>query len=285
MANRKATMTHLRAIIREFCMGTPMREIERKLGISRTSVVDAAHLTLNRGFVPGVQASGRYHGKAVMIAHILKGLVQSRFVDVRLDDSGFQVIGDYDLGDTAQIFKTHPDAVDEVLHLLGLDTQDVGIVSIWQRGDKDLCFHDLARGRVNVLECVSCKVDEQFLSGFIPVCKNGNRCLLGHQILLQVEEELALAVAVRMLLDVLLPQKEPGYMRDLELFDKVGQLLQELRHARVCICRAAGEKATFEDWIVQCEKFVNAQCVKANLAHIFIDRTLVDTDFRCDVSV
>ncbi len=38
MANRKVTMTHLRAIIREFCMGTPMREIERKLGISRTSL-------------------------------------------------------------------------------------------------------------------------------------------------------------------------------------------------------------------------------------------------------
>ena len=35
MANRKVTMTHLRAIIREFKLGTPMREIERKLKISR----------------------------------------------------------------------------------------------------------------------------------------------------------------------------------------------------------------------------------------------------------
>ena len=38
MANRKVTMTHLRAIIREFSKGTPMREIERKLKISRTSI-------------------------------------------------------------------------------------------------------------------------------------------------------------------------------------------------------------------------------------------------------
>ena len=38
MANRKVTMTHLRAIIREFKLGTPMREIERKLKISRTSL-------------------------------------------------------------------------------------------------------------------------------------------------------------------------------------------------------------------------------------------------------
>ena len=38
MANRKVTMTHLRAIIREFSKGTPMREIERKLKISRTSL-------------------------------------------------------------------------------------------------------------------------------------------------------------------------------------------------------------------------------------------------------
>ena len=33
MANRKATMTDLRVIIREFAKGTPLREIERKLGL------------------------------------------------------------------------------------------------------------------------------------------------------------------------------------------------------------------------------------------------------------
>lgn len=38
MANRKATMTDLRMIIREFAKGTPMREIERKLNLSRTSL-------------------------------------------------------------------------------------------------------------------------------------------------------------------------------------------------------------------------------------------------------
>ena len=38
MANRKATMTDLRVIIREFAKGTPLREIERRLGISRTSL-------------------------------------------------------------------------------------------------------------------------------------------------------------------------------------------------------------------------------------------------------
>ena len=34
MANRKVTMTDLRVIIREFAKGTPLREIERKLGLS-----------------------------------------------------------------------------------------------------------------------------------------------------------------------------------------------------------------------------------------------------------
>ena len=38
MANRKATMTDLRMIIREFAKGTPMREIERKLSLSRISI-------------------------------------------------------------------------------------------------------------------------------------------------------------------------------------------------------------------------------------------------------
>lgn len=38
MANRKATMTDIRVIIREFVRGTSLREIERKLGISRTSL-------------------------------------------------------------------------------------------------------------------------------------------------------------------------------------------------------------------------------------------------------
>ena len=38
MANRKATMTDIRVIIREFVRGTSLREMERKLGISRTSL-------------------------------------------------------------------------------------------------------------------------------------------------------------------------------------------------------------------------------------------------------
>lgn len=38
MANRKATMTDIRVIIREFVRGTSLREIERKLKISRTSL-------------------------------------------------------------------------------------------------------------------------------------------------------------------------------------------------------------------------------------------------------
>lgn len=38
MANRKATMTDIRVIIREFVRGTSLREMERKLNISRTSL-------------------------------------------------------------------------------------------------------------------------------------------------------------------------------------------------------------------------------------------------------
>ena len=38
MANRKATMTDIRVIIREFVRGTSLREMERKLHISRTSL-------------------------------------------------------------------------------------------------------------------------------------------------------------------------------------------------------------------------------------------------------
>lgn len=38
MANRKATMTNIRIIIREFARGTSLREMERKLEISRTSL-------------------------------------------------------------------------------------------------------------------------------------------------------------------------------------------------------------------------------------------------------
>lgn len=38
MANRKVTMTDLRVIVREFARGTSLREMERKLGVSRTSL-------------------------------------------------------------------------------------------------------------------------------------------------------------------------------------------------------------------------------------------------------
>lgn len=38
MANKKATMTELRAIIMELSKSVPVREIERKLGLSRRSI-------------------------------------------------------------------------------------------------------------------------------------------------------------------------------------------------------------------------------------------------------
>ena len=38
MANVKATMTDIKVIIREFYRGTSLREIERKLKLSRTSL-------------------------------------------------------------------------------------------------------------------------------------------------------------------------------------------------------------------------------------------------------
>ena len=38
MANVKATMTDIRVIIREFSRGTSLREMERKLKLSRTSL-------------------------------------------------------------------------------------------------------------------------------------------------------------------------------------------------------------------------------------------------------
>lgn len=59
MANRKVTMTHLRAIVREFKLGTPMREIERKLKISRTSL---------RPYKERAEASGKTMAELLQLA-------------------------------------------------------------------------------------------------------------------------------------------------------------------------------------------------------------------------
>ena len=50
MANVKATMTDIRVIIREFSRGTSLREMERKLKLSRTSL---------RNYRDRAEASGR----------------------------------------------------------------------------------------------------------------------------------------------------------------------------------------------------------------------------------
>lgn len=50
MANVKATMTDIRVIIREFSRGTSLREMERKLKLSRTSL---------RHYRDRAEASGR----------------------------------------------------------------------------------------------------------------------------------------------------------------------------------------------------------------------------------
>ena len=50
MANIKATMTDIRVIIREFSRGTSLREMERRLQLSRTSL---------RNYRDRAEASGR----------------------------------------------------------------------------------------------------------------------------------------------------------------------------------------------------------------------------------
>ena len=87
------------------------------------------------------------HYKMVVVAHVLKSLVQLRLMPVIADYRRFEIVRSQYGRYTAQMFQAHPYGIQEVLCLLQRYTYYIGIVAVKYAGDKHLHLDNFLRFR------------------------------------------------------------------------------------------------------------------------------------------
>ena len=126
----------------------------------------------------------------VVVAHVLKSLVQLRLMPVIADYRGFEIVRSQYGRYTAQMFQAHPYGIQEVLRLLRRYTYHIGIVAVRHAGDKHLHLDNFSGFGIHIAELVTGKVDHEFLARSVGVGKYGCNILLRNEILLQMVIEL-----------------------------------------------------------------------------------------------
>lgn len=101
-------------------------------------VVDDLHLILHLGLLCRPDGLAWYRDEAVVVAHVVHGLVQHRLVLVGFDDGGLEVVrNDYPRHSTIEL-KSLAERMEEVLCLLRRNTQSERVVSACHRAYKGL---------------------------------------------------------------------------------------------------------------------------------------------------
>ena len=159
-------------------------------------MVDDLHLVLHLGLLRRLDGLAWYRDEAVVVAHVVHGLVQYRLVLVGFDDGSFEVVrNDYPWHSAIEL-ESLTEHMEEVLCLLRWNTQRERVVTACHRAYKGLHL----------------------------------------EVLSLMELELGLLVAVWMQTLVVLPHEPTRYMLVRQLLDKVGDLFQERLHTLVGVC-------------------------------------------------
>ena len=126
----------------------------------------------------------------VVVAHVLKSLVQLRLMPVIADYRRFEIVRSQYGRYTAQMFQAHPYGIQEVLRLLRRYAYRIGIVAVRHTGDKHFHLDNFSGFGIHIAELVTGKVDHEFLARFVGVGQYGCDILLRNEILFQMIIEL-----------------------------------------------------------------------------------------------
>ena len=126
----------------------------------------------------------------VVVAHVLKSLVQLRLMPVIADYSRFEIVRSQYGRYTAQMFQAHSYGIQEVLRLLRRYTYHIGIVAVRHAGDKHLHLDNFSGFGIHIAELVTGKVHHELFTRFVGVGQYGRNILLRNEILLQMVIEL-----------------------------------------------------------------------------------------------
>ena len=172
------------------------------------------HGHLDLGLVAWPAHPRRQHGGAVMRCHVLVGAADAGLIAARVGDAGLEVVADQLPGDAAEGGEGIDVAADPIRQPLAPTGLSVGQVGRPQGGDEDLRRPRLAGGGVDHRHCLPGIVDEQPLASRMSLAHRRRQPPPPFRV--KVAEP-AVAISVRLLCPVLLPQQEQGDARTAQL--------------------------------------------------------------------
>src|SRR5690606_14194472 len=131
-----------------------------------------------------------------------RGPVDIRFVPVRPDNSGLKVVGDQGPGNPTDILQAAAQSIQEVPDALGGNGHGKAVVGKRQAGNKQLATDDFTCLPVGIADLFPGEVNKQPVGGLM--AQHGSR-LAGNELLLEMEAELGIAIALGEALDIFFP--------------------------------------------------------------------------------
>src|SRR5512139_485316 len=185
---------------------------------SQDPVLHLLHSGFDLGLVLGLGHPGRDNDRAVMLCELPISGVEVRFVTAGTCHGRLQIVGDKDLGDTAEELEGMDMGLDPRGEFLGESGFGEGVIAGSQGGYKDLGLSNLSGLGICDLHGLAGIVDKELFSG--PVFLAETKIQLLDPLLVVVAESTVL-VAIGVGLFVLVPQKLKGDALSLEFLIKV----------------------------------------------------------------
>jgi hypothetical protein len=186
------------------------------------------HTDLDERFVPGMATASGHDRGAVVLGELQVGAIDDGLVAAGLGDATPQIVGDEEGGRAAEELHHAHVGGDPRGQILGRTGFGVHVAARPEYADKHLDGNDLAGAGIDDLGTLAREVHEGLLPG--PVDLAHGR-LQGADPALVVPAELAVAIPVGVLGEVLQVQPQQGHARPLEFLMQPRHVGQRPRHA------------------------------------------------------
>ena len=190
--------------------------------------LDHEHARFDDGFIPRVARPGRHHGRPVVLGELQVGAIDDGLVAARLGDAAPEVVGHEDGRGAAPAFHHSHVGGDPRREVLRRTRLGVHVAARPEHADEQLDGDDLAGRGIDDRRPLAGEVHEGFLARAVDLAHRGGQ-RAGPVVV--VPTELAVAVAVGVLLQVLEVEPLQGHPRPLELLVDPGHVGQRPGHA------------------------------------------------------
>jgi len=149
------------------------------------------------------------NAETVVIGEVFEGLGDLWVIAIGLDYGSLQVVRDQQPWHTADGFQTTGERIKEVFDGLSPDDLHKAVVRERQTGHEDLAIDHFTCIRVDIGDCITCKINIKHVGRLMI---EDHRGLAGLFVLGEVVTKLGITITIRLLLTVFFPKNVLGYM-------------------------------------------------------------------------